>query len=40
MGGRCWSITGYFSEGQMAEHGGELIDQNHIAMRQLAQELG
>jgi monoamine oxidase len=40
VGGRCWSIKGYFDEGQVAEHGGELIDQNHTAVRQLAQELG
>ena len=40
VGGRCWSIKGYFSEAQVAEHGGELIDQGHTAMRQLAQELG
>ena len=29
-----------FANGQIAEHGGELIDQSHTAMRQLAQELG
>lgn len=40
VGGRCWSITGYFDEGQVAEHGGELIDQGHTAVRQLAQTLG
>jgi monoamine oxidase len=40
VGGRCWSIKGYFAEGQVAEHAGELIDQSHTAMRQLAQELG
>jgi monoamine oxidase len=40
VGGRCWSITDYFAEGQVAEHGGELIDQSHAAVRQLAQELG
>ncbi len=40
VGGRCWSIKGFFAEGQVAEHGGELIDQGHTAMRQLAQELG
>lgn len=39
-GGRCWTIRGAFVDGQIAEHGGELIDQNHSAMRQLAQELG
>jgi monoamine oxidase len=39
IGGRCWTIRS-FSDGQLAEHGGELIDQGHQAMRQLAQELG
>jgi monoamine oxidase len=39
-GGRCWSINGVFADGQVAEHGGELIDNGHIAMKQLAQELG
>jgi monoamine oxidase len=38
IGGRCWSMK--FPNGQIAEHGGELIDQGHTAMRQLAQELG
>ena len=35
--GRC---RGDFADGQIAEHGGELIDQGHTQMRQLAQELG
>jgi monoamine oxidase len=39
IGGRCWTIRS-FSDGQLAEHGGELIDQGHTALRQLAQELG
>ena len=39
VGGRCWTIRS-FADGQIAEHGGELIDQGHTAMRQLAQELG
>ncbi|MDX6407714.1 MAG: monoamine oxidase [Gaiellaceae bacterium] len=38
IGGRCWSMK--FADGQIAEHGGELIDQSHTAMRQLTQELG
>jgi monoamine oxidase len=38
VGGRCWTIHDF--QGQIAEHGGELIDQGHTAMRQLAQELG
>jgi monoamine oxidase len=40
VGGRCWTIRGAFNDGQIAEHGGELIDQGHTATRQLAQELG
>ncbi len=40
LGGRCWSRRGDFVEGQIAEHGGELIDQGHTETRQLAQELG
>jgi monoamine oxidase len=37
-GGRCYSL-GDFSP-LIAEHGGELIDQGHAAVRHLAQELG
>jgi monoamine oxidase len=40
VGGRCWTRRGDFAEGQIAEHGGELIDQGHAQTRQLAQELG
>ncbi len=40
LGGRCWTRRGDFAEGQVAEHGGELIDQSHTKIRQLAQELG
>jgi monoamine oxidase len=42
VGGRCWTINdpNPFAGGQLAEHGGELIDQGHTAIRQLAQELG
>jgi monoamine oxidase len=39
-GGRCWTLRGAFDDGQMVEHGGELIDQSHSAVRQLAQGLG
>src|SRR5436190_447852 len=44
-GGRCWSYSPVrsrtpFADGQVAEHGGELIDQGHTEMRQLVQELG
>jgi monoamine oxidase len=40
LGGRCWTRRGDFTEGQIAEHGGELIDQGHTQTRQLVQELG
>ncbi len=40
VGGRCWTIRGVFDGGQIAEHGGELIDQGHTAIRQLANDLG
>jgi monoamine oxidase len=39
VGGRCWTRRGDFLEGQIAEHGGELIDQSHASIRHLAQEL-
>ena len=39
IGGRCWTRRGDFAEGQIAEHGGELIDTGHLAIRHLAQEL-
>jgi monoamine oxidase len=40
VGGRCWTRRGDFADGQIAEHGGELIDQGHTQIRQLAQSLG
>lgn len=40
LGGRCWTNRTTFAEGQIAERGGELIDQYHSNIRQLAQELG
>jgi monoamine oxidase len=40
LGGRCWSGRGVFDDGQVYEHGGELIDQGHNEIRNLAQELG
>ena len=40
VGGRCWTRRGDFAEEQIAEHGGELIDQSHTEVRQLAQSLG
>ena len=40
LGGRVWTIRGVFAEGQIAEHGGELIDSDHVSMRRLVAELG
>jgi monoamine oxidase len=40
IGGRCFTGYGDFAEGQIYEHGGELIDDNHNAFQQLIQELG
>jgi monoamine oxidase len=40
IGGRCWSYRNWAGSGQVAEHGGELIDQGHTQIRQLAQGLG
>lgn len=37
FGGRCWTRRGDFAGNQLAEHGGELIDQSHTAIRHLAQ---
>ena len=39
IGGRMWSLTGAFPEGQVCELGGELIDSNHERIRALAAEL-
>ena len=39
IGGRCWTIRS-FADGQIAEHGGELIDQGHTAIRNLVHEFG
>src|SRR6185312_2698233 len=40
VGGRCFSSRGQFAQNQIAEHGGELIDTDHHAIRHLARELG
>lgn len=40
LGGRCWTRRGDFADAQLAEQGGEFIDQGHTTIRQLAQELG
>ena len=39
IGGRAWTVRGAFGPGLVAEHGGELIDTGHVAIRQLCQEL-
>jgi monoamine oxidase len=38
-GGRCWTLRDAFADGQVAERGGELIDNGHLATKHLAQEL-
>ena len=40
VGGRCYTGRGDFADGQIYEHGGELIDTGHHAIRNLAAELG
>lgn len=39
VGGRCWSLAGFFP-GQVAERGGEFIDTAHKAMLAYAKEFG
>lgn len=39
VGGRCWSAPGIV-DGQIAEHGGELIDRTHEHLLALVRELG
>ncbi len=39
LGGRCRTNRSDFADNQVAEHGGELIDQGHARVRNLAQEL-
>lgn len=40
VGGRCYTARGLFAQNQIAEHGGELIDTDHHAIRRLARDLG
>jgi monoamine oxidase len=40
LGGRVWTIRDFFADAQIAEHGGELIDSDQVAMRALVSELG
>jgi monoamine oxidase len=39
LGGRTWTLRGFFDEGQTAENGGEFISSEHTAMRRLASEM-
>ncbi len=39
VGGRCWSLRGFFP-GQVVERGGELIDTTHITLRKYAKQFG
>ena len=38
IGGRCFSLRGFFDAGQTAEHGGQYIDSRHHHIRSLAKE--
>jgi monoamine oxidase len=38
LGGRVWTNRGFFSAGQIAEHGAEFISSEHKSMRRLAAE--
>jgi monoamine oxidase len=40
IGGRTFSATNFFADGQVAEHGGEFISTEHNATRNLARNLG
>ncbi len=40
IGGRCWSLRDYFSNGLITEHGGAFIDSDQIAALDLVAELG
>jgi monoamine oxidase len=40
LGGRCWSLRGYFQNGLVGEHGGAFINHDETAIRSLAKTLG
>jgi monoamine oxidase len=40
VGGRCWSLRGFFDSGLVAEHGGAFINHDQQAIRGLASSLG
>jgi monoamine oxidase len=40
IGGRTWTLRDYFAQGQIAEHGGELISIHQFDVQKLSAELG
>lgn len=40
VGGRTWTLRGYWKDGQITENGGEFVSSEHTAMRDLVKELG
>ena len=40
LGGRMWSLRGWFDAGQVVEHGGAFINTDHNALRNLVNSLG
>ena len=40
IGGRCWSLRGFFSGGLVGEHGGAFINSDQLPIRRLAKGLG
>jgi monoamine oxidase len=40
LGGRCWTLRGFFENEQTGEHHGQYIDSRHRQLRRLAAELG
>ena len=40
IGGRCWSLRGFFGGGLVGEHGGAFIDSTQHPIRRLAADLG
>ncbi|MFI9106132.1 flavin monoamine oxidase family protein [Streptomyces fildesensis] len=40
LGGRCWSLRGFFDNGQVSEHGGAFISSTDTAILKLAATLG
>ena len=40
IGGRCWSLRSYFSDGLIGEHGGAFINSDQATIRTLVADLG